>query len=690
MSGRTASFNRVRFGIGRRGYRMVVATVALGLLVLAPGIGSSPTVKADAQTTSNGAAGRSGTVVVNHSPEWMESALAAKAANLDVTFNVRANKTPTGYGDAVVVTARRVGPNNEYRLRVRILPDQSVRVMISRVINGRRSRVGTEVTVPGLRQLPGDVLAVHLRVTGSRPTTLAVKVWRAGRVEPGRWSDIVTDSSARLAGSGWWGISFGVMPYASNVPVQYTYSGLSAVATSNDTANPVPTPTPTPTATPTVPASSYVVSPNGSDSANGSASTPWRTLQKAANSVPAGSTVYIRAGTYAAFTMTRSGTASAPITFAAYPGEKPVIDGQGAVVWAVKLSGVSYVRLDGLTVQGGYAPDQDGGGVLIVSSSYVTLSNSLLQNNKAFGVRSYNSTYVTITNNEITHNATGVRIERAAGGTRVTNNLIHNNDQMMTNTPDIANDDVGAIAIGIVRTSGNVIFSGNLIWGNRAPSYDYGWDGGAFDIYAASDWTITNNVTWDNENVLETGTDAAKTPCADDTYTHNLNYAATTVGRTYGMVLRCGTNMLIANNTFYGIQDFVFALSHNKGSWGGAIDGLQLVDNIISVSSAEVFRIENSIPASVHIDYNLVQVSGSAVVAAGVPNKGSTTSLSTFRAWTGYEIHGLQGDPSFADVATNNFHLLAGSLALDVGLVLPGVNDAYAGAGPDLGYAEHR
>ena len=387
--------------------------------------------------------------------------------------------------------------------------------------------------------------------------------------------------------------------------------------------------------------------------------------------------------------MTRSGTAAAPITFAAYPGEKPVIDGHGDVVWAVKLSGVSHVRLDGLTVQGGYAPNQDGGGVLIVDSSDVILSNSLLRNNNAFGVRSYNSTDVTIDHNEIIHNATGVRIERSGEGTRVTNNLIHNNDQMMTNTPDVANDDVGAIAVGIVRTTGHVLFSGNLIWGNRAPSYDYGWDGGGFDIYAASNWTITNNVIWDNENVLETGTDAAKTPCANGSFTHNLNYAATTVGRTYGMVLRCGTDMLVADNTFDGIQEFVFALSHNKGSWGGSIDGLRILNNIISVTNAEVFRIETAVPDSVSIDYNLVQVSGSAVVAAGVPNEGSTTSVSTFRLWTGYELHGIQADPSFANVAANNFHLNSGSPALDVGLVLPGVNDDYNGAGPDLGYAEH-
>lgn len=432
-----------------------------------------------------------------------------------------------------------------------------------------------------------------------------------------------------------------------------------------------------------------MVSPNGSDSASGSPSAPWRTLQKAADSVPAGASVFVRNGTYSGFSMYRSGTASAPIRFAAYPGETPVLDGGDAVTWTVKLSGVSYVNLDGLTVQGGYADGQDGGGVLVVNSSHVAVTHSVLSDNKAFGIRTYNSTYVTIDHNDISHNATGVRIDRAGEGVLVSNNLIHDNDKMMVNTPG-GDDDVGAIAVGITRTTGHSVISGNLIWGNRAPSYDFGWDGGAMDIYAASNWTFTNNVTWDNENVFESGTDSAKTPCDGNEFTRNLNYAATTQGRTYGMILRCGSNMLVANNTFYGMQNFVFALSDNKGTWGGSIAGLRLLNNVVSVSNAEVFRLETAMPDSVAIDYNLVQVSGTAVIANGVTNHGSTTSLATYRSWTGYEMHGIQADPLFVDAGSDKFGLLSSSPAVDTAIGIAGVTDGFAGSGPDIGYLERR
>ena len=298
-------------------------------------------------------------------------------------------------------------------------------------------------------------------------------------------------------------------------------------------------------------------------------------MQKAADTVSAGATVYVRQGTFAGFTQRRSGTAAAPITFEAYPGESPVIDGRQLVAYTVRFSGVRHVRLVGLTVKGGFAERHNGGGVLFENSDSVELRDSLIRDNKAFGIRSYNSTNVVIEDNEITANATGVYINQGGEGTRVTDNLIYDNTLMMVNTPDMPDDDVGAQAIALVRSTGHVLINGNAIWGNRAPSYDYGYDGGAFAIHAASNWTITDNVTWDNRNVLETGTDAERTPCDNGSFTRNLNYGATTADRTVGMVLRCASNTLVANNTFHGLQYFVFAISHNRGGWGGSIDNLR-------------------------------------------------------------------------------------------------------------------
>ena len=100
-------------------------------------------------------------------------------------------------------------------------------------------------------------------------------------------------------------------------------------------------------------AASYVVAPDGSDLASGTLEAPWRTLQHAADTAAAGDTVWVRGGVYReSVTLTRSGRADAPIVFAAYADEGPVIDGEGLDVGAlVRLRAVSFVSLRGLEIR---------------------------------------------------------------------------------------------------------------------------------------------------------------------------------------------------------------------------------------------------------------------------------------------------------------------------------------------------
>jgi hypothetical protein len=99
------------------------------------------------------------------------------------------------------------------------------------------------------------------------------------------------------------------------------------------------------------------VASDGDDRYKGTARLPWRTIQHAADSAEPGDVDCVHGGTYLAqdetesvVTFTKSGTAEAPITFAASPGEATVIQGtDGPVRLAV---GISYVRLVGFTVEG--------------------------------------------------------------------------------------------------------------------------------------------------------------------------------------------------------------------------------------------------------------------------------------------------------------------------------------------------
>ena len=74
----------------------------------------------------------------------------------------------------------------------------------------------------------------------------------------------------------------------------------------------------------------YYVAINGNDSNPGSYQKPWRTITKAANTLIAGDTVYVKSGTYyEQISPQNSGSAGNWITYAAYPGDTVTIDGTG-------------------------------------------------------------------------------------------------------------------------------------------------------------------------------------------------------------------------------------------------------------------------------------------------------------------------------------------------------------------------
>lgn len=94
-------------------------------------------------------------------------------------------------------------------------------------------------------------------------------------------------------------------------------------------------------------ASTYYVAPTGSDAATGDVSSPWRTIKKGMEALHPGDVLQVRGGTYterATGLDLRRGTAAAPITVRAYPGERPVLRG------LLSMYSADYWTLDGLNV----------------------------------------------------------------------------------------------------------------------------------------------------------------------------------------------------------------------------------------------------------------------------------------------------------------------------------------------------
>ncbi len=146
----------------------------------------------------------------------------------------------------------------------------------------------------------------------------------------------------------------------------------------------------------------YYVAPTGNDSNPGTETQPWRNIQKAANTLVAGDTVYIRAGTYQERVIPQNSGSDGNhyITYAAYPGEKVTIDGNGVSVPADEglfhVAGRNYIRISGLrAINSTYA------GILIDNSGHIIVEKNYTYNTASSGIGVWGSNNIIVDGNEV-------------------------------------------------------------------------------------------------------------------------------------------------------------------------------------------------------------------------------------------------------------------------------------------------
>jgi hypothetical protein len=147
--------------------------------------------------------------------------------------------------------------------------------------------------------------------------------------------------------------------------------------------------------------SNYYVSITGNDiTGDGSLTHPWRTIQKAANMVLAGDTVYVRGGTYfeEVRIQDKHGTNDSWITFMPYNNEVVIVDGRNIQTsWGhaiFRTTNASYIRITGFKLYNSARV-----GVWInTHANYIRIDNNEIYNCSGNGI--YTETYelYTITN----------------------------------------------------------------------------------------------------------------------------------------------------------------------------------------------------------------------------------------------------------------------------------------------------
>ncbi len=130
------------------------------------------------------------------------------------------------------------------------------------------------------------------------------------------------------------------------------------------------------------------VATNGNDQNDGTKSSPFRTLNKAASQATNGTTVYIREGTYQEHLhIKHSGTKSKPIVFKAYNDEDVTltrgddVDTEGNTA-LITIDSKNYITINGLTLENlsTNLADETVMGIFITgSSSHISIENNHVQ-----------------------------------------------------------------------------------------------------------------------------------------------------------------------------------------------------------------------------------------------------------------------------------------------------------------------
>jgi hypothetical protein len=219
---------------------------------------------------------------------------------------------------------------------------------------------------------------------------------------------------------------------------------------------------------PTGPA--YYVATTGLDTNPGSLSLPFQTVQKGMSMLSAGTTLYLRGGTYHETVIESAvGTAAAPITITSYALETAIIDGTG-------LSPAHNGPYQNVDIQG----------------SYVTFENITVANSDTRGMTVEPNAHFCTINNVIVHDTWSAGIWLNGDNGTIENSVVYNTNMSNSVNPGSNGSWAGGIVFG---DSGHSSYGINTTISNNKIYYSWGEGLDGENTYGA---TIEGNRIWDN------------------------------------------------------------------------------------------------------------------------------------------------------------------------------------------------
>jgi len=391
----------------------------------------------------------------------------------------------------------------------------------------------------------------------------------------------------------------------------------------------------------------YVDASSTATTANGTLAFPWKTIAQVNSGTtllnPGDSVLFKRGQSFSGrLTISRSGSATAPIVYSNY-GTGNLPEFNNAITDIINITNKQYVVIDGIK---------------IIDNSISTTDHTV-QAKISYAINLENSPNCSIKNCDISLVGVGIAVLAGSDNTTITGNYMHNM-RMVRNTPTSVNpdDDYGANPMVIGSSNNNI--SNNRFEECWALSYDYGYDGGAVELFGGTmnNNKIMNNTAINCNGFMEIGSSSNGTAqnnivaynkiinCGiigvyqnGSTFSvtvNNLQYYNNTVVETIKQYSQPGVMFWMAGTGSAGmvvVKNNIFWLSSGTNFASSKFNSGQMVhsNNIfrmatgslgITLNSSELLSTSASLFTSVAgapADWNLALTSTSAAINFGTP-----------------------------------------------------------------------
>ena len=405
-------------------------------------------------------------------------------------------------------------------------------------------------------------------------------------------------------------------------------------------------------------ANTFFVAPFGNDNNNGKYATPWKTIEKAMNSLTQGQKVYVRQGVYTineTLKPANSGTTNQPIIFTGYPGETAIIDAANASGDAIKISQKANIVIDGFEIR-----DANDYGIRTYIAENIVIRNNTI-------IRAFNSGVLSSGASQLDH------VDHSKNITIEYNKIIQPNDNYRSGAG------ISQEGITIGRTDGFTIQHNELAFGRKE----------GIDVKGAS---RNGKVLYNHVHHLYNW------PTVAGIYVDNyVNTSFNTLDELhriynievgYNHVHDCG-GIVISTETGHPVRDISihhnlsYNTSHNAGikvahvrsvnspiSMKGYTRNVRVYNNTIFNTFGGIVITDEPYLDSIYIYNNIMSNSYKGDLFQGDINSLTHKAMGydLFQGNSNYKgDNAITGDPLFKNPELYDFHLTQGSPAIDAG-----------------------